>query len=125
MSNTPTVFVTNKSTVHDYTSAMQYGALRFVTTGNYPIFKTMRLQESIIDVLVHSNKDDYLLFSGSSVVAALCMLIWVKMHGYANILLWDRTQDKYVTRVIEGGKLEINIEQARDLAGRMVRGSPA
>ena len=111
-----TVFVTNKSATHDYSSAAYVGALRYVTNGNYPIFKTTRLQEEIISVLAYSTKDDYLLFSGSSVVAAICMAVWLEMHGIAKILLWDRTQDKYVVRVIDRQPLRLELETAIDLA---------
>jgi len=114
--NSPhTVFVTNKSHSHDYTSASKLGALRFVTNGNYPIFKTIRLQEEIINALAYSSKDDYLLFSGSSVVAALAMAVWLEIHGVAKILLWDRTQDSYVVRVIETKQIRIEVETAKDL----------
>lgn len=125
MSDIPTVYVSNRASTHDYTSASKMGALRFVTIGNYPIFKTARLQEEIITALAYSTKDDYLLFSGSSVVAALCMAVWLEMHGVAKILLWDRTEDCYVVRVIEQSRLRIDLESARDLAegrvSRMVR----
>ena len=63
MTSVPTVYVSNRASTHDYTSASKMGALRFVTIGNYPIFKTARLQEEIITALAYSTKDDYLLFS--------------------------------------------------------------
>lgn len=121
-----TVYITNKSSTHDYASAAKLGALRFVTIGNYPIFKTDRLQEEIITALTYSQKSDYLLFSGSSVVAGMCMAVWLELHGEANILLWDRTDDIYVERLIQKSRLKIELESARDLAegrsSRMVRG---
>ncbi len=122
---TPTVYITNKSSTHDYSSALRYGAMRFVTTGNYPIFKTARLQEEIIEALINSSPEDYLLLSGSSAVAAMCVLVWFQMHSVAKILLWDRTQQVYVLRALDRSTIRVEIESVKDRvqggAGRMVR----
>lgn len=116
------VYITNRSDTHSYDSATRVGALSFVTTGNYPVFKTNRLQEEIITALAHSTKDDYLLFSGSGVICALCLAVWLEMHSTAKVLLWDRTQNMYVTRIIERRELITSIEVEQDLiTGRMVR----
>lgn len=109
-----TVYITNKSAIHDYSSAAEYGAIRFITNGNYPIFKTARLQEEITEALVYSTADDYLLFSGSSTVSALCAIVWLEMHGSVKILMFDRTQSKYVMRQVVRKDLRIEIENARD-----------
>jgi hypothetical protein len=109
-----TVYITNKSAVHDYSSASSYGAIRFVTTGNYPIFKTSRLQEEIIEALIHSSPEDFLLFSGSSTVSALAALVWLEMHGQLKSLLWDRGQNMYVLRVFVRRDLRMEIETIRD-----------
>ena len=111
-----TVFITNRSPTHVYDSAYTFGSIRYVTSGNYPIFKTARLQEEIIDVLAYSTKHDYLLFSGSGVVAALCLTVWLEMHGECRALLWDRTEDAYVLRVIERSNIRLEIERASDRA---------
>ena len=94
-----TVYISNMSKAHDYAKAAKFGAIRPITSGNYPIFKTTRLMEEIIEALSESTEDDYLLLSGSSVIAALCMLVWSQMHKRVAILLFDRRQDDYVERV--------------------------
>src|SRR5690349_6166966 len=103
----PTVFVTNKSPQHDYDSAMQYGALRFVTQGNYPIFKTARLQEEIVTTLIHSQPEDYLVLSGSAMIAAICMHVWMEMHGRIKALVWDSKQ--YMVRELSRQSIRLDI----------------
>lgn len=117
---TQTVFVTNRSSTHVYDSAMKYGALRFVTSGNYPIFKTTRLQEEIIEALINSNEDDMLLFSGSAAIAGMCMSIWLELHKRVRVLLWDRTQDLYVLREFTKQDIRLKIEQTADANGRVL-----
>jgi hypothetical protein len=109
-----TVFVTNRSPTHDYSPAAKFGSLRFVTMGNYPIFKTGRLQEEIIDALIHSTPDDFLVISGSGTIAAMCMAVWLELHGKVKMLLWDRTEGTYVVREINKPMLRVEIETARD-----------
>lgn len=109
-----TVFVSNMAAEHDYSSALQYGALRPITSGNYPIYKTSRLIEEIASALAESSSDDHLLISGSSVVAALCAVVWLMYHNKVNILLWDRGNGCYVERVIDKDSLRITIEQLVD-----------
>ncbi len=100
MSEPPTVYITNRSAAHDYSSATRYGAIRFVTSGNYPVFKTSRLQEEVAEALAYSQSSDFLLLSGSSVVASICIAVWLEMHGTCQILIWDRVEDEYVIRVL-------------------------
>jgi hypothetical protein len=108
------VYITNRSPTHDYAAAARFGAIRFVTTGNLAVFKTSRLQQEIIEALAYSMPSDYLLFSGSSAIAALAFSVWMEMHGRANILLWDRQADQYVERTINRSELRVEIEQTRD-----------
>lgn len=108
------VFITNKSSTHEYSPAGKFGAIRFVTMGNYPIFKTRRLQEQIASVLVHSQPTDYLLLSGSSMIAALCLGIWLNIHKEARILMWDRSQNEYVMRVVSTEEIRLDVETAVD-----------
>lgn len=115
MPSAVTVFVSNFSRSHEYASAARYGALRPITSGNFPIFKTNRLREEIAKALCESTKEDFLLLSGSSVVAGLCMSMWLEQHGQVKLLLFDRAQtpQQYVTRVITRKELRAEIEQQR------------
>jgi len=99
---------------HDYSKASEHGALRPVTTGNFPIFKTIRLRDEIIAALTSSTEEDYLLLSGSSVIAALCMLVWMNLHPKVKILLYDRSRRKYVERVLTKQEIRLEIEKTID-----------
>ena len=118
MSDNATVFITNMAADHNYESAVKFGALRPVTRGNFPFFKHVRLQEEIAETLIHSTKDDYLAFSGSGFIGALCLQIWLMLHKECKALLFDRQQGGYVLRVIKRDALITNIEQAKDEAER-------
>lgn len=109
-----TVYVTNKSSAHDYNSAINYGSLCFITSGNYPIFKTSRLQEEIIEKLVYSKPDDYLLLSGASGIAAIATAVWLEIHGSVNLLLWDRSRNEYSKRIVNKSDIRLDIERAYD-----------
>jgi hypothetical protein len=109
-----TVFITNMNPDHDYTTAAKYGAIRPITSGNYAIFKTSRLEDEAIDALLESADDDYLLISGSSVVAGICMAVWLTMHKQVNLLLHDRKQSQYIPRTMRRDDLILKIERARD-----------
>lgn len=109
-----TVFISNMSKDHDYSDAAKFGAIRPITSGNYPIFKTQRLLEEIIAALVHSGEDDYLLLSGSSVVAGFCLVVWLMLHKKVTLLLHDRRQGAYVPRLFHRDVTYLEIERARD-----------
>lgn len=109
-----TVFVSNMSRAHDYTSATIHGALRPITSGNYAIFKTNRLVEEVVEALVASKPDDYLLLSGSSTIAGICMCVWLELHGKCKFLLWSREDDQYVVRTVDRSELKLLIETTRD-----------
>jgi hypothetical protein len=115
----PTVYLSNMSNMHKYSEAAQYGAIRPLTAGNYPIFKTVRLLEEIVDGLVESTDEDYLLLSGSSVIAGLCVAVWLQKHRECKLLLFDRKageSGKYVVRVVTRDDIVLNIEKAKDRA---------
>lgn len=109
-----TVFITNMAPDHSYESAARYGAIRPVTSGNYPVFKTARLTEEIAAALIHSSSEDYLLFSGSSLIAGLCLTTWLMLHKECRALLYDRAQKGYVPRVIRREEVQIQLEKAKD-----------
>lgn len=109
-----TVFVSNQSPAHNYSSASHFGALRFVTRGNYPIFKTNRLTEEIIETLAYSKADDYLLISGSATIAAICMAVWLEMHPRLKLLIYSRADGVYLQRDFVKTDLRLAIERVRD-----------
>jgi len=113
MTEPATVYITNMASDHDYRTAAAYGTIRPVTSGNYPIFKSARLLEEVATTLSQSSEEDYLLFSGSSFVAGICIAVWLQKHKECKALLYDRTQRGYVTRVVRKADIIIQLEKAR------------
>ena len=111
------VFLSNLGK-HNYESLASYGAMRPVTQGNYNVFKTERLKEEIIECLLDSSPTDFLALSGSTLVAAICLEVWLILHGKVQLLIFDPRQDQYVPRVFDRGELLLTIEKARDKAAR-------
>lgn len=111
--STATVYVTNLSD-HDYSPIAHYGAMRPITSGNYAIFKTTRLLEEVVSVLAASSDEDYLAFSGSAFVGALCLTVWLIMHKECNVLLFDPRQNAYVPRVIKRSEIVLQIAKLRE-----------
>ena len=112
MAEPSVVFITNVDKQKSYSGAAEYGSIRAVTTGNYPIFKTSRLIEEIAAILIHSKPEDFLLISGSGTVAGLCLAMWLERHKVAKILIWD--SKKYSMRLIKRETLRGEIAQAED-----------
>jgi hypothetical protein len=115
--STATVFLTNLSD-HDYTPIAQYGAMRPITSGNYAFFKTTRLLEEVVQALASSEETDYLAFSGSAFVGALCLTVWLIMHKECKALLFDPRQNAYIPRVLKRSDIIIQIEKLRELERR-------
>lgn len=109
-----TVYVTNRSPTHDYSPAEKYGTVAFLTSGNYPIFRIERLQEEMIEILIHSQPSDYLLPSGGSVIVGMAMAIWLQLHKEVKLLLWDRARDEYVERRVDLSIMRLAIEETLD-----------
>ena len=108
-------FITNMHSDHDYLPATEFGALRPITSGNYPIFKTQRLLEEICDALHDSTESDFLLFSGSSTIAGLALSVWLGMHGRVNLLMFERRagRQNYVARTLTQREILQAVEEAR------------
>lgn len=113
-----TVYISNKASQHNYTPAATWGAIKPVTSGNYSIFKTIRLRDEVIKVLLNSEKTDFLLLSGSSIIAGICMSVWLLMHDEVKLLLFDRKERKYVVRTLSKHDIKLAIEEALDEARR-------
>lgn len=100
------VYISNLSPLQKYESAKLYGALVPLTKGNVPIFKTTAIQEEIKAGLEDSTPDDFLIISGSAVIAALVMGIWLTLHPTCKLLLYDKREDSYSLRVIDRADYE-------------------
>lgn len=112
-----TVFISNLGGGKDYSSVAKFGAMRPITSGNFPIFKTDRLMEEVITAILDSEPDDYLVLSGSGLVTALCLSVWLIIHKKARLLLFDKRQgDKgqYVPRTVTREEIILSIEHIKE-----------
>lgn len=70
--------------------------------------------EEIAHSLSYSQEGDYLLFSGSSFIAGLCLAIWLYKHSICNALLWDNRAKAYVPRKVTKKDIAMLVEKERD-----------
>lgn len=108
-----TVYISNKARNQNYKAAEEFGSVVFVTQGKFPIFKTNLLRGEIIKVLLWSEEDDYLLLSGSTVVAGLCLMIWLMLHKQCKLLLHDPKMG-YIPRKFSREEVMMEVETLRD-----------
>lgn len=105
------VYISNLSPLQKYGSARLYGELVPLTKGNVPIFKTTAIQDEILNGLQDSTEEDYLIISGSAVIAALVMGVWLTLHPTCKLLLYDKREDSYSLRIIERADYELPKEK--------------
>lgn len=83
----PNVFIPNKS-VHDFSAALPYGDLIFLSEGNIRKYETNNIYRKFYDLLKDSKPDDYLLVTGLTSLNLVACYILTKMHGRINMLLF-------------------------------------
>jgi hypothetical protein len=98
-----TVYVLNDRH-HDYSEALEYGPLEFVTTDMVPVFKVDRLTKIVKENLMMFTPDDYLLISGPAVLTTIATTHIMLRYGTVNILVHDARHKRYVAR-----KLQLNM----------------
>lgn len=82
------VYIINKG-VHDYSAAESYGDLVFLSVGNLKKFATNKIYRTFIDILKHSNKEDYILPTGLMSANIVATYIMTKLHGRVNLLIFN------------------------------------
>lgn len=83
------VFVTNFAG-HDYASAEQYGELVFITKGYISFQSLDRVKYSVMEAIVKSTPQDYLLLSGTPVICAIAAVAWFCLHREVKLLIHDK-----------------------------------
>ena len=92
---TPKVYIPNKAG-HDYTDAMRYGELVYVTAGlqnKYSVNQMLRIWQ---DVLKDSDSSDCIVLTGLSVIGSIGCSVFAVKHQRVNLLLWKN--GKYIKR---------------------------
>lgn len=101
----PRVFLLNDGG-HNYDAAHAYTDEPFVsvTSGRPNIFNVGELTVGVSQTLASFTSSDYLLLSGSPVLAAIAMAVLKDTydHKTINVLIFHANSDEYVARRIDG-----------------------
>ena len=94
------VYIVNKGG-HDFSSAERFGSLVYLTEGETDPFQVTRVYRHMSPILSNSNRDDYLLVSGLTVINCIASSILARNHGSVNWLLYDKRNELYKVRTID------------------------
>jgi len=99
------VYVLNKSS-HDFSGAMRYGELCYLSEGPINRFATNKMFRMFAEGLEKSHKDDYILLSGLTVMAVIACVIFVMRHKRLNLLIFRAGSHTYAERRLDLRDLE-------------------
>lgn len=89
------VFVLNKSG-HDFSAAERYGKLIFLSQGKISPYSVTKMFRDFVFKMKNSTKDDFILLTGLSTMAAIACSCFVYKHGRLNLLLFK--DNHYIER---------------------------
>ena len=103
------VFIINKSS-HDFSGAEHFGEPVFMTNKPINRFATNQIVRRFTPFIEQSNKNDYLLLTGLSIMSTIAGAMFALKHGRLNLLIyrgqtekekaeWSKITD-YVSRTI-------------------------
>lgn len=95
MSSEVTVFVPNKGG-HDFSDALRYGELKFVTSGHIGKFSIGTMARNWAESLKESKEGDIILLSSLTTLSAIGCSMFARKHGCLNLLLFRNGQ--YIMR---------------------------
>ena len=95
MNRSPYVWIVNEAG-HDYSRAESYGELKPLTVGDINPLQLDRLSYHLTrGVVGFTDAEDYLLISGTPVVNAVALHIWLVMHKMCKVLQWNAKRRDY------------------------------
>ena len=102
------VFIINDGG-HDYSQAQTFGKLIVMTQGSINRFHLTKMVRTFSEFLGSSSEDDYLLFGGPALMAAVACSVFATKHKRLNLLIWmpdDETGGTYICRktILQGGE---------------------
>lgn len=100
MGRVPVVWLANEGG-HDYKDAERFGRIMPMTTGSINPFNPDRLMVMISNRLRVAAVEDYLAVSGSPILNALALAMWLHRFGECNVLLWSHRDKEYKHLVIK------------------------
>lgn len=103
MTDQPTIWIVNRAG-HPYELALEVvpGAeLKSLTIGDVNPLRVDRLVWHLArGVVLFSKSEDYLLISGTPILSAISLVIWLVFHQKAKILQWDAKKRVYVLSTV-------------------------
>ena len=104
----PTIWIVNAAG-HAYDKAVELipsGELRPLTLGDVNPLRVDRLSKNIARGIVKFVKpDDYMLISGTPILNAITLSLWLIHHDSCNVLQWNAKQRLYELSTIENNNL--------------------
>jgi hypothetical protein len=91
----PNVYVVNKST-HDFTNAKTYGKLIFLSRGKMSRYEPNKMYRQFNHIMINSSPEDYILFSGLSMMNCMAVAAFLLKHKRLNLLLFK--DGRYIER---------------------------
>jgi hypothetical protein len=101
----PVVWLTNEGG-HDYKDAERFGRLMPITTGSVNPFNPDRLMVLISHRLRVATAEDFLAISGSPMLNALALAMWLRRFKTCRVLLWSHRDTQYKELIISGDSVE-------------------
>jgi hypothetical protein len=101
----PVVWLVNEGG-HDYKDAERFGRVMAISTGSVNPFNPDRLMVMVGNRLKVAAKEDYLSMSGSPILNALALSMWLCRFGHCNVLLWSHRDGEYKHLVISRASVE-------------------
>ena len=92
--NNRKVFVANRSGVHNYSAAEEFGDIIFVTEGRINRLNTTAMVIAFQEALANSSPEDFILTTGPSVLNCVGCAVFAHMHGRINLLLYKNLEYK-------------------------------
>lgn len=106
-SRVPVVWLVNEGG-HDYSSLDKFGRVIALTRGGINPFGPDRLMVVLGTRLAHATANDYLAMSGSPLLNALAICMWLKKFGRVNLLQHNAKTGKYQLITISDKAVERN-----------------
>lgn len=103
-SRMPVVWLVNEGG-HDYQDAERFGRVIPITTDSINPFNPDRLMVIISHRLRVANSEDFLAISGSPMLNALAIAMWIRRFGTCNVLHWSHRDDEYKHLIIKEDSL--------------------
>lgn len=113
------VYITNKSG-HDFSNATRFGELVYLSEGEVDTFEVTRMYRRFSSILNNSNRSDYLLITGLTVMNCVASAIMSRKHGIVNWLLFNHETGSYKARTIDIDSLcptEIDVDKVNGRQG--------